>query len=169
VVLLPTDPIREASVDPRRFFPSVAIGGALTGFLLALPILGDILRCAVCVGVMAGSVLSMKLWLDSHRAEKLTPLDAAMLGGCSGGVAGVAAWVISVPVRLVFGAQLVDFFMAREFLPTFAKYNIRSLYTDDFTSIVMSLPLEVVLYAMMGALGGFLGIQYVFPHKREPS
>jgi hypothetical protein len=154
-------------VHPRRFFPAVAIGGGITGFVLALPILGDILRCAACLGVMAGSLLSMKLWLDSHRAEKLTVTDAAMLGACSGAVAGGAAWLVSVPIRIVFGASLVDFFMEREFLPTFVKYNIRSLYTDDFAAILMSLPLEVVLYGIMGALGGFLAIQYVFPTKRE--
>jgi hypothetical protein len=90
-----------------------------------------------------------------------------MLGACSGAVAGATAWIISVPVRLVFGASLRDFFMQREFLPTFIKYNIRGLYTDNFGEILMSLPLEVVLYGMVGAIGGFLAIQYVFPAKRE--
>jgi hypothetical protein len=156
-------------VHPRRFFPAVAWGGGATGFLLALPIVGDILRCAVCMGVMAGSLLSMKLWLDSHRAEKLTSADAATLGACSGGVSGAVAWFVSVPVRLVFGPSLVDFFMDREFLPTFIKYNLRSLYTDDFVSIVMSLPLEIALYAMMGALGGFLAMRYAYPARRESS
>jgi len=154
-------------VHPRRFFPAVAIGGGLTGFVLALPILGDILRCAMCIGVMAGSLLSMKLWLDGHRAENLTPTDAATLGACSGGVCGVASWVVSVPIRLAFGHSLSDFFMEREFLPDFLKVNLRSLYTDDFASIFMSLPLEVVLYAVMGALGGFLGLQYLFSDRRE--
>jgi hypothetical protein len=154
-------------MHPRRFFPAAAIGGGLTGFLLALPILGDVLRCAVCVGVMAGSLVSMKLWLDAHRAENLTPANAATLGACSGAVSGAVAWLVSVPIRLAFGHSLGDFFMEREFLPTFAKYNIRSLYTDDFASIFMSLPLEVVLYGVMGALGGFLGLQYVFAARRE--
>jgi len=156
-------------VHPRRFFPAVGIGGAVTGLVLALPVLGDILRCAACLGVMAGSTLSAKLWLDSHRAENLTSTDAAMLGACSGAVAGGVAWIISVPVRIVFGASLVDFFMEREFLPTFVKYNIRSLYADEFGAILMSLPLEVVLYAVMGALGGFLAIQYVFSARHEAS
>jgi hypothetical protein len=154
-------------IHPRRFFPAVAIGGAVTGFVLAIPILGDVLRCALCIGVMAGSLLSMKLWLDSHRAEKLTPTDAAVLGACSGGVAGAVSWFISVPIRLVFGDQLADFFMARESLPDFVKNNIRSLYADEAASIVMSLPLQVVLYGTMGALGGFLALQYAFPTKRE--
>jgi hypothetical protein len=160
---------REArpDVDPRRFFPAVVIGGGVTGFFVALPILGDVLRCALCVGVMLGALLSMKLWLDAHRAERLTPNDAAMLGACSGAVSGVVAWVVSVPIRLAFGPSLGDFFMDREFLPTFVKYNIRSLYTDDAAALVMSLPLEVVLYAVMGALGGFLALQYVFPSRRE--
>jgi hypothetical protein len=57
--------------------------------------------------------------------------------------------------------------MERQFLPTFIKYNIRGLYTDDWIAVLMSLPLEVVLYAVMGALGGFLAIQYVFPSHRE--
>jgi hypothetical protein len=154
-------------VEPRRFFPAVAIGGGVTGFFVAVPILGDVLRCALCVGVMLGSVLSMKLWLDAHRAETLTPSQAATLGACSGGVSGAVAWIVSVPIRLVFGPSLGDFFMDREFLPTFIKYNIRSLYTDDVASLAVSLPLEVVVYAVMGALGGFLAIQYVFPSRRE--
>lgn len=154
-------------MEPRRFFPAVAIGGGVTGFFVAVPILGDVLRCALCVGVMLGSVLSMKLWLDAHRAETLTPSQAATLGACSGGVSGAVAWIVSVPIRLVFGPSLGDFFMDREFLPTFIKYNIRSLYTDDVASLAVSLPLEVVVYAVMGALGGFLAIQYVFPSRRE--
>jgi hypothetical protein len=141
----------------------------VTGFLLALPILGDIFRCAAGIGVAAGSLLSMKLWLDAHRAEKLTPADAATLGACSGAVSGAVAWFVSVPVRLVFGPSIVDFFMDRAFLPTFIKYNLRSLYTDDFASIAMSLPLQVFLYATIGALGGFLAIQYAFPARREAS
>jgi hypothetical protein len=156
-------------VELRRFFPAVAIGGGITGFFVALPILGDVLRCALCVGVMLGSLLSMKLWLDAHRAEMLTPAEAAGLGACSGAVSGAVAWVVSVPIRLVFGPSLGDFFMDREFLPTFIKYNIRSLYTDDAFALVMSLPLEVVLYAVMGALGGFLSIQYVFASRRDAS
>jgi hypothetical protein len=153
-------------MHPRRFFPAVAIGGGVTGFVLALPILGDILRCALCIGVMGGSVLSMKLWLDAHRAENLTPVDAAMLGATSGAVCGGASWLVSMPIRLAFGHSLSDFFMEREFLPDFLKVNIRSLYTDDFASIFMSLPLEVMLYAVMGALGGFLALQFVFSARR---
>jgi hypothetical protein len=156
-------------VDPRRFFPAVAIGGGVTGFFVAVPILGDVLRCALCVGVMLGSLLSMKLWLDSHRAEMLSPTDAGLLGACSGAVSGAVAWILSVPVRLEFGPSLGDFFMDREFLPTFVKYNIRSLYTDDPAALLMSLPLEVVLYGVVGALGGFLAIQYVFRSRRETS
>lgn len=154
-------------MEPRRFFPAVAIGGGVTGFFVAVPILGDVLRCALGVGVMLGSILSMKLWLDAHRAETLTPSQAATLGACSGGICGAVAWIVSVPIRLVFGPSLGDFFMEREFLPTFVKYNIRSLYTDDGTSLAMSLPLEVVVYGVMGALGGFLAIQYVFPSRRQ--
>jgi hypothetical protein len=149
-------------VDPRRLFPAVAIGGAVTGFVLAIPMLGDVLRCALCVGVMAGSLLSMKLWLDSHLAENLSAADAALLGACSGGVTGGVSWFISVPIRLVFGADLASFFMNREFLPELLKDNLRSLYTSDFASILVSLPLEIMVYGIMGALGGFLSIQYVF-------
>jgi hypothetical protein len=154
-------------MHPRRFFPAVAIGGGLTGFVLAMPILGDILRCALCIGVMGGSLLSMKLWLDSHRAENLTPTDAATLGACSGAVCGASSWLVSVPIRLAFGHALSEFFKEREFLPEFLKANIQSLYRDSFADILMSLPLEVVLYAVMGALGGFLGLQYVFTARRE--
>ena len=72
-------------IEPRRYFPAVAIAGAVAGVAISIPVLGDILRSLLCVGVMAGAALAMKLWLDTHPAENLTFLDAAVLGGaCTG-------------------------------------------------------------------------------------
>jgi hypothetical protein len=152
-------------VNPKRFFPAFAMGGAAAGFALALPILGDILRCAFCLGVMAGAALAMKLWLDTHRAEKLTPSDAAMLGALSGGATAVVSWVIRLPIRVGFGEAIGDFFMDREFLPTFMKVNIRALYVSDAAGIIISLPLELLVYGIMGALGGFLALKFLFPGR----
>jgi hypothetical protein len=153
-------------VHPRRFFPAVIIGGGAAGFLMALPILGDVLRCALCIGVLAGSGLSMKLWLDTHLAENLSPTEAAYLGAVSGGVSAAVSWVVAVPIRLAFGDDIGDFYLARELVPDTVKYLLRAMYTSDFGSLVMSLLFQVVVYGAMGALGGFLAIQYLFPARR---
>jgi hypothetical protein len=153
-------------VHPRRFFPSVLIGGGIAGVLIAIPILGDFLRCALCIGVLAGSVLSMKLWLDSHLAENLSTVEAATLGGLSGLATAAVCWVIALPIRLAYGQALGDYFLDRGMLPDSVKYMIRSLYTADLGDLVLSLLFQAIVYGAMGALGSFLAIQYAFPARR---
>jgi hypothetical protein len=153
-------------VHPRRFFPAVLVGGGIAGVLIAIPVLGDFLRCVLCLGVLAGSVVSMKLWLDSHLAENLSTVEAAYLGALSGGASAAVCWVVSLPIRLAYGQSLGDFFLDRGLLPDSVKYVIRSLYTADLGDIVLSLLFQAIVYAGMGALGGFLAIQYVFPARR---
>lgn len=154
-------------IEPRRYFPAVGIGGGIAGVLLAIPVLGDFLRCVLCVGVMAGAAGSMKFWLDSHRAEDLTPVDAATLGACSGAASGAAAWLVSLPIRLVFGDGLNTFYEGSTLLPDVAKQNLRALYAPETSMIVMSLPLQVMVYSLMGAVGGFLAIQFLFKTRRS--
>jgi hypothetical protein len=149
-------------VHPRRFFPAVFIAGVL----IAVPILGDFLRCALCIGVLAGSVASMKLWLDSHLAENLSTTEAAYLGALSGVASAAVCWLVALPIRIAFGQSLGDYFLDRGMLPDSVKYVIRSLYTASFGDIVLSLLFQGIVYGAMGALGGFLAIQYAFPARR---
>ena len=153
-------------IEPRRFFPAAAIGGGVMGVVIAIPVIGDLLRCCFCIGVMAGAVGSMKLWLDSHRAENLTPTDAMTLGACSGAVTAAANWVVSLPVRLAFGEGLSSYYGSSTMLPDLARSNLQALYTPSPVMIVMSLPLQGVIYAVMGAVGGFLGLQYAFATRK---
>jgi hypothetical protein len=154
-------------IDPRRYFPAVGIGGGAAGVILAIPILGDVLRCVFCVGVMAGAAGSMKFWLDSHQAEDLTPADAATLGACSGAASGVLAWFVSLPIRLVFGEGLNTFYEGLSFVPDVAKQNLRALYAPDTALVVASLPMQVVVYGLVGAVGGFVALQFLFKTRRS--
>lgn len=153
-------------MHPRRFFPAVLFGGGAAGILIAVPLLGDFFRCALCLGVLAGAALSMKLWLDTHLAENLSTLEAAYVGGLSGVATAGVTWVLSVPIRLGWGESLGDYFMAPGILPASIKYLMRSLYTPDLGDLVISLLFQVIVYGAMGALGGFLTLQYAFPSRR---
>jgi hypothetical protein len=153
-------------VHPRRFVPAVLLGGGAAGFVLAIPFLGDVLRCGLCLGVLGGAALSMKLWLDTHLAEKLSPVEAAYLGALSGAVSAGVSWVLSVPVRMAAGEWLADFYMAREMLPTSLKYLMRAFYTSDFGDVLVTLVFQLIVYGAMGALGGFLALQYLFAARR---
>jgi hypothetical protein len=153
-------------IEPRRFFPAVAIGGAAAGVAISIPVLGDLLRCCFCVGVMAGAAGSMKLWLDTHRAEDLTPTDGMALGACSGVVTACVNWVISLPVRLAFGEGLAAFYDSSSALPNLVRSNLHGLYTPSGGMIVMSLPVFGMIYALMGAVGGFVALQTVFKSRK---
>ncbi len=154
-------------MEPGRFFPAVAIGGAIAGAIIAIPVLGDILRCCFCVGVMAGAGASMKLWLDTHLAENLTPTDAMTLGAMSGLVTALASWILSLPVRFAFGEGLSNFYESSSVLPDVARHNLQALYTPSVGMVVMSLPLQLALYGVMGAVGGFLALETVFKARKE--
>jgi hypothetical protein len=154
-------------IEARRYFPAAAIGGAVMGVLIAVPVVGDLLRCCFCVGVMAGAAASMKLWLDSHPAEYLTALDGLTLGACSGVVTAGASWVLSVPIRLLFGDGLSGFYASSTSLPDMVRSNLQALYTPSPITVVMSLPVQVGLYAAMGALGGFLSLQFLFSGRKS--
>jgi hypothetical protein len=153
-------------IEPRRFFPAAAIGGAAAGVAIAIPVIGDLLRCCFCIGVMAGAAVSMKLWLDSHRAENLTPIEAATLGACSGAVTAAVSWALSLPIRLGFGEALSTFYDSSTALPELLRTNLEALYTPSGAMIVMSLPLQLGLYGVMGAVGGFLALQLVFGSRK---
>jgi hypothetical protein len=51
-------------------------------------------------------------------------------------------------------------------LPDGIRYVMRSMYTPSFGDIVLTLVFQALVYGAMGALGGFLAIQYAFPARR---
>jgi hypothetical protein len=152
--------------EPQRFFPAVAIGGGIAGVVIAIPVIGDVLRCCFGIGVMAGAAASLKLWLDTHRAENLTVTDAVTLGALSGTVTASANWALSLPIRLVFGEGLSNFYGTSSTLPDLARSNLQALYTPSPMMIVMSLPMQVALYAVMGAVGAFVALQFAFSSRK---
>ena len=153
-------------IEQRRYFPAVAIGGSVAGVAIAIPVIGDLLRCCFCIGVMVGAAASMKLWLDSHQAENLTPVEAATLGACSGAVTATVSWVLSLPVRVAFGEGLSTFYHSSTALPDLLRTNLEALYAPGAMMIVMSLPLQLGLYALMGAVGGFVALQLTFASRK---
>ena len=154
-------------IDPRRFLPAVAIGGGAAGAVIAIPLLGDALRCCFCIGVMAGAGASMKLWLDTHRAENLTHAEAMTLGASSGLVSAAVTWVLSVPVRMGFGEGLAGFYASSTVLPDVARANLQALYTPSVGMMIMALPLQAALFGVMGAVGGFVALETAFKARKD--
>ena len=153
-------------MEPKRFFPAVAVGGGLAGVIVAIPVLGDLLRGLFCIGVMAGAAASMKLWLDTHRAENLALAETATLGALSGVVTAGVSWILSLPLRLAFGDGLSQFYESFTVLPDLVRHNLQALYTPSAPMIVMSLPLQVAIYGVMGAVGAVLAREYAFSSRK---
>ncbi len=78
------------------------IGGAFSGVLSALPIIGAA-NCLCCLWVVGGGVITA--WLQQQGGAGPLELGEGALGGLLAGVIGAAVYtLVSVPLRLLMGS-----------------------------------------------------------------
>jgi len=142
---------------PGMFAPAL-IGGAVAGVLSGIPIVG----CLCCLWIIGGAMLSAYL-LSKDSPLVLTSGDGAIVGAFAGIVAAVVHAILNIP----FYALNLAFF--RRVMDTMAEY-IEELPSGWNTLLErsagpLSLPwfflgliINSALYAVLGALGGIIGM-----------
>ena len=152
---------------PAMFVPAL-IGGGLAGILSGIPFV----NCLCCLWVIGGAMLS------AHLLAKDSPVRLGAGDGAIVGVfAGIIAAVVDLFVRIPFQAMSEDF--VRNMMERFSEYadDMPSIWQSwlegggfetSLTVSLVGLLISAVVFSVLGALGGILGIS-LFGKKPVPT
>lgn len=138
------------------------IGGILLGILSALPVISAF-NCVCCAWVIGGGILAANLYVKSApTAVKLG--SGAGLGLLTGSIGGMVCILFSIPILLLRNAGVGILEEMRRTLNEIP--NLPPAFRDALPAggsalallMVFSALLSLVLFAVMGMLGGVLGV-----------
>ena len=147
------------------------VGGGIAGFLSAVPII-NIANCFCCLWIIGGAMLSAYL-LTKETSRPLTSGDGAIVGIFSGIVAAVVEFIVSIPFQALSN-KIMRSVMERlqeysnEFPEGWDSLLERGAMETAFAFSILGLLISMVIFSVMGALGGILGIA-LFGKKTPPS
>jgi len=137
-----------------RFTKHIILGSVFGGLLSAIPIL-NCLNCLFCLLNIAGIVIALSMYLKANPQDMIGGGEAAGFGAVAGAGAGLIASLVGLLVNMVLGSVIASL-MAN--LPGAG----RNMMASTAAMGVLFIPVNVILYAAFGALGGFLGMQLFF-------
>jgi len=147
-------------------FTPALIGGALAGILSGIPLI----NCLCCLWIIGGAMLSAYL-LSKDSPIRLGVGDGAIVGV----FAGIIAATVDFFVRIPFQAVSEDFL--RNMMEKFSEYaeDVPSVWQKwlegggvetSLTVSLLGLLFAAVIFSILGALGGIIGIS-LFAKKTE--
>ena len=135
------------------YFPAVAIGGVVGGFVSGVPIVGA-LNCCFCLLMQLAAGLSVFLVMKKAGGYKIEPIEGAIIGGISGIIGGVVTTVIGGVFALAMGSMM-EGVLSR--LPGYSELPFNPFSTAmGFAAMFFRFILNMFLYPFFGALGGLL-------------
>ncbi|MFQ6069702.1 MAG: hypothetical protein ACE5LC_04160 [Candidatus Aminicenantales bacterium] len=151
---------------PTMMTPAL-VGGVVAGLLSGIPLL----NCLCCLWIIGGAVLASYL-LIKDSPVKLTGGDGAIVGVFTGIVAAVVDALISLPLQPLnkeFALKIMDWVSeyGQEIPPGLDSLIDKSLGKITFFSFMFDLVVSAVVFAILGALGGIIGIS-LFQKKTPP-
>lgn len=151
---------------PAMLVPAL-IGGALAGILTGIPII-DCLCCLWIVG--GGAIAAYFLSKDSPIALKAG--DGAIVGVFAGMVAAGVEFIISIPLAPLeeaFTQRIMEWSMTyTEEMPEFFRSMMESGGMESSLPwMLVGLVINVIIFSLLGALGGIIGIS-LFQKKTAP-
>ena len=158
-------------MSQEGMFKPALIGGVLLGILSALPFV-NLLNCFCCAWVIAGGVLAAHLYV--REAPPVVTLGQGLvLGLFTGEIGAVVSLIFSIPLRFMLAGVGADF--AQQIidripnLPPETKEAMHSAFassTIGIASFIISAFLTLVIYGLIGMLGGAIGVALF--EKRKP-
>jgi hypothetical protein len=141
------------------------IGGILLGILSALPVI-QAFNCVCCAWVIGGGILAANLYVKSAPAA-VTLGSGAGLGLLTGSIGGMVYILFSIPMMLLRNAGAGILEETRHSLSEIP--NLPPAFRDAIASMptggsalallmVFSALLFLVMFSVMGMLGGVLGV-----------
>jgi energy-converting hydrogenase Eha subunit A len=156
---------------PEYLRPAL-IAGAIAGLLSGLPIISAG-NCVCCLWIVGGAAMATKL-LAKNTSGILTSGDGAIVGALTGIVGAVVQMLIAIPLRpsnIELGRRMLDWLSS---LGLDMPSNMDGLL-DGGPGILspgwflLSLFLSAAVFAVMGVLGGIIGVSLFAKKKPQAS
>lgn len=151
---------------PGMLVPAL-IGGAIAGVLSGIPLL----NCLCCLWIIGGAMLA-SYFLSKDSPVALTAGDGAIVGIFTGIVAAVVDAIISLPLAGI-NRELMSSIMekigeyADEVPAGWETWLEGGGAATTFSMQMFGLLISAVVFAVLGALGGIIGIS-LFGKKSPP-
>jgi hypothetical protein len=151
---------------PGMLVPAL-IGGAIAGVLSGIPLL----NCLCCLWIIGGAMLA-SYFLSKDSPVALTAGDGAIVGVFTGIVAAVVDAIISLPLAGI-NRELMSSIMekigeyADEMPAGWETWLEGGGAATTFSMQMFGLLISAVVFAVLGALGGIIGIS-LFGKKSPP-
>lgn len=154
---------------PEYLRPAL-VAGAAAGLLSGLPLIAAG-NCLCCLWIVGGAAAAAKL-LAARTPGLLKAGDGALVGALTGIVAAVVSFIVEIPLRS-FNLGLAQRFMDRV---SDSGFEIPSGFESWFDLgsgalspawMLLGLFVTAAVYAIMGALGGVIGVS-LFGKKPLP-
>jgi hypothetical protein len=158
-------------MDPQKpdYFRPALIAGAVAGLLSGLPLIGAG-NCICCLWIVGGAAMAVRL-LAARTRVLLTTGDGAVVGALTGITAAVVDAVVSIPLRsfnMDLARRILD--KASEFggdMPAGLDEILNRSGAVSPGWFLLGLLLSAAVFAVMGALGGIIGVS-LFGKKALP-
>jgi hypothetical protein len=145
---------------PEYLRPAL-IAGTIAGLLSGLPIISAG-NCVCCLWIVGGAAMATKL-LAKNTSGILTSGDGAIVGALTGIVGAVVQMLIAIPLRpsnIELGRRMLDWLSS---LGLDMPSNMDGLLDGGPVILspgwfLLSLFLSAALFAVMGVLGGIIGV-----------
>jgi hypothetical protein len=111
-----------------------------------------VLNCCFCLLNLVGVAIGLGIFFKSNPNEKINAGEAAASGAISGGVAGVISSIMNVIINLILGPLLWSLYSS------FPR-ELRQAMRQSAASGIIGIPVSVLMFTGIGALGGFLAMQ----------
>ncbi len=139
------------------FIPAL-IGGAVAGFLSAIPFF----NCLCCIWIIGGAMLASYL-LAKDSPVALTAGDGALVGIFTGIIAAAVQAFVNIPLQS-FNREFFQRIMGRaveymeEMPPGWESWLEGGPGGKSIPMFFLGLVISVVVFSVLGALGGIIGI-----------
>lgn len=151
---------------PGMLVPAL-IGGVVAGILSGIPVV----NCLCCLWIIGGALLASYL-LAKDSPVALSAGDGAIVGIFTGIVAAIVDAIISIPFHAMnetFVRRIMEGIAEyAEEMPTgWETWLERGTYSASSSMFFLGLLISVVVFSILGSLGGIIGVSLFGKKKPE--
>ncbi|HYK88633.1 MAG TPA: hypothetical protein VE398_07675 [Acidobacteriota bacterium] len=162
-------------MNQEGMFKPALIGGVLLGMLSAIPVI-SLFNCVCCAWVIGGGMLAAHLYVRG-AATVVTLGSGILLGLLTGAIGAVVDTLFTIPIHLAlrpfgmgFAEQMRQAIDQLPNVPPETRDALRSFFAGGrgigFLFIILTGFFKLVVYGVMGMIGGAIGVALF--EKRKP-